>query len=250
MARIGAKRCQNAFQTIPDVSFFDARKKFAAKFSDRKLPFSFIDAGCGNGWVVRKVSKISNCTQAVGIDGSEKMILKARKIDPKLNYYCADLMSWAPKKKVDLVHSMEVFYYLEDPKKLIDNMVKELLKIPEVNESQENTKYRLFKEYFLKSFSSRLAEYTNPEIEVQNKTILNENYTIVNSILIGTSERPEVKIDWRIYTKNPDNPLIRDLIIEGLSLARTQKEEFASILNSNDGDINFLFKSLDEFSKN
>ena len=84
---------------------------------------------------------------------------------------------------------------------------------------------------------------------MQNKTILNKNYTIVNSILIGTSERPEVKIDWRIYTKNPDNPLIRDLIIEGLSLARTQKEEFASILNSNDGNINFLFKSLAEFSK-
>ena len=107
-----------------------------------------------------------------------------------------------------------------------------------------------FEKYFLKSFSSRLAEYTNPEIDVLNKEILSENYTIVNSILIGTSERPEVKIDWRIYTKNPDNPLIRDLIIEGLSLARTQKEEFASILNSNDGDINFLFKSLDEFSKN
>ncbi len=87
-----------------------------------KLPFSFIDAGCGNGWVVRKVSKISNCTQAIGVDGSEKMILKARKIDPKLNYYCADIMSWIPKKKVDLVHSMEVFYYLKDPKKLIDNI--------------------------------------------------------------------------------------------------------------------------------
>ena len=82
------------------------------------------------------------------------------------------------------------------------------------------------------------------------KKKINENYTIVNSLLIGTSERPEVKIDWRIYTKNPDNPLIRDLIIEGLSLARTQKEEFASILNSNDGDINSLFKVLDEFSKN
>ena len=107
----------------------------------------------------------------------------------------------------------------------------------------------LFESYFLKSFSSRLAEYTNPEIEVQGKEVLNKNYTIVSSLLIGTSDRPEVKIDWRIYTKNPDNPLIRDLIIEGLSLARTQKEEFASILNSNDGDINFLFKSLDEFSK-
>jgi len=108
----------------------------------------------------------------------------------------------------------------------------------------------LFEEYFLKSFSSRLAEYTNPEIDVQSKEILSENYTIVNSLLKGTAERPEVKIDWRIYTKNPENPLIRDLIIEGLSLARTQKEEFSSILNSNDNDINALFKTLEEFSKN
>jgi len=108
----------------------------------------------------------------------------------------------------------------------------------------------LFEEYFLKSFSSRLAEYTNPEIDVQSKEILSENYTIVNSLLKGTAERPEVKIDWRIYTKNSDNPLIRDLIIEGLSLARTQKEEFASILNSNDNDINALFRTLEEFSKN
>ena len=108
----------------------------------------------------------------------------------------------------------------------------------------------LFKSYFLKSFSSRLAEYTNPKIEVQGKEILNKNYTIVKSLLIATSERPEVKIDWRIYTKNPNNPLIRDLIIEGLSLARTQKEEFSSILNSNDNDINALFKILEEFSKN
>ncbi len=107
----------------------------------------------------------------------------------------------------------------------------------------------LFENYFLKSFSSRLSEYTNPKIEVQGKKTLNENYTIVNSLLIATSERPEVKIDWRVYTKNPDTPLIRDLIIEGLSLARTQKEEFASILNSNDGDINALFKTLKEFSK-
>ena len=108
----------------------------------------------------------------------------------------------------------------------------------------------LFEEYFLKSFSSRLAEYTNPEIDVQSKEILNENYTIVNSLLKGTPERPEVKIDWRIYTKKPENPLIRDLIIEGLSLARTQKEEFSSILNSNDNDMNALFKTLEEFSKN
>ena len=117
-----------------------------------------------------------------------------------------------------------------------------------LDENQKIKYSELFESYFLKSFSSRLAEYTNPEIEVQGKEVLNENYTIVNSLLIGTSDRPEVKIDWRIYTKNPDNPLIRDLIIEGLSLARTQKEEFSSILNSNDGDINILFKTLEKFS--
>ena len=119
-----------------------------------------------------------------------------------------------------------------------------------LDENQKNKYSELFESYFLKSFSSRLAEYTNPEIEVQGKQVLNKNYTIVNSLLIGTSDRPEVKIDWRIYTKNPDNPLIRDLIIEGLSLARTQKEEFSSILSSNDGDINALFKILKEFSNN
>ena len=118
-----------------------------------------------------------------------------------------------------------------------------------LNDDQKNTYSNLFENYFLKSFSSRLAEYTNPEIEVKNKQVLNTNYTIVNSILIATSDRPEVKIDWRVYTKNPDNPLIRDLIIEGLSLARTQKEEFTSILNSNEGNINALFKILEEFSK-
>ena len=119
-----------------------------------------------------------------------------------------------------------------------------------LNKDQKKRYAILFEEYFLKSFSSRLAEYTNPEIDVQSKEILSENYTIVNSLLKGTAERPEVKIDWRIYTKNPENPLIRDLIIEGLSLARTQKEEFSSILNSNDNDINALFKTLEEFSKN
>ena len=117
-----------------------------------------------------------------------------------------------------------------------------------LNEEQKLKYSKLFEAYFLKSFSSRLSEYTNPEIDVQTKEVLNKNYTIVKSILVGTSERPEVKIDWRVYTKNPDNPLIRDLIIEGLSLARTQKEEFASILNSNDGDINALFEALKQFS--
>tara|TARA_B100000683_G_C12170569_1_gene424101 strand:- start:54 stop:578 length:525 start_codon:yes stop_codon:yes gene_type:complete len=128
------------------------------------------------------------------------------------------------------------FYSLGSARKNLDN-------------DQKQKYSELFEAYFLKSFSSRLAEYTNPEIDVTGKQILNKNYTIVNSLLIGTSERPEVNIDWRIYTKNYDNPLIRDLIIEGLSLARTQKEEFSSILNSNNNDINALFKTLEEFSK-
>ena len=119
-----------------------------------------------------------------------------------------------------------------------------------LSDDQKKEYSKLFKDYFLKSFSSRLSEYTNPEIDVIKKEVLNENYTLVNSLLKATNERPEVKIDWRIYTKNPENPLIRDLIIEGLSLARTQKEEFSSILNSNDGDISALFQTLKEFSKN
>ena len=119
-----------------------------------------------------------------------------------------------------------------------------------LNDDQKKEYVKLFNDYFLKSFSSRLAEYTNPEIDVLGKEVLNKNYTIVNSLLKGTSERPEVKIDWRIYTKYSENPLIRDLIIEGLSLARTQKEEFASILNSNNDDINALFKTLKKFSEN
>ena len=119
-----------------------------------------------------------------------------------------------------------------------------------LNDSQKEKYLNLFENYFLKSFSSRLSEYTNPEIDVISKEVLNANYTIVKSILVATENRPEVKIDWRIYTKNSENPLIRDLIIEGLSLARTQKEEFASILSSNNGDINALFNTLEEFSKN
>ena len=119
-----------------------------------------------------------------------------------------------------------------------------------LDEEQKKKYSIIFEQYFLKSFSSRLAEYTNPEIDVYSKKILSENYTIVNSLLKGTSERPEIKIDWRIYTKNPENPLIRDLIIEGLSLARTQKEEFSSILSSNDGDINVLFSTLEKFINN
>ena len=119
-----------------------------------------------------------------------------------------------------------------------------------LDDNQKNKYLELFEDYFLKSFSSRLSEYSNPKIDVRDKDVLNKNYTIVKSILVATSDRPEIKIDWRIYTKNPDNPLIRDLIIEGLSLARTQKEEFASILNSNDGDINALYEALKKFANN
>ena len=114
--------------------------------------------------------------------------------------------------------------------------------------AQLNEYKRVFSEYFLKSFSSRLAEYSNPEIEVNSKNVINENYTIVSSTLVATDTRPEVKIEWRVYTKDPENLLIRDLIIEGLSLARTQKEEFSSIINSNDGKIEALLKNLSDFA--
>ena len=107
---------------------------------------------------------------------------------------------------------------------------------------------KVFAEYFLKSFSSRLAEYSNPEIEVDSKRVINKNYTIVSSTLVSTDSRPKVKIEWRVYTKDPDNLLIRDLIIEGLSLARTQKEEFSSIINSNDGKIEALLRNLSDFA--
>jgi len=118
------------------------------------------------------------------------------------------------------------------------------------NKLTENqiSKYNIvFTEYFLKSFSSRLAEYSNPEIEVNTKKVINKNYTMVSSTLVSTDSRPEVKIDWRVYTKDSNNLLIRDLIIEGLSLARTQKEEFSSIINSNDGNIEALLKNLSDF---
>ena len=116
-----------------------------------------------------------------------------------------------------------------------------------LNEDQKIKYKKLFKSYFLKSFSSRLVDYSDPKINVVSEKKINDKYTIVNTILEATSKNPEVKIDWRIYTKNPERPLIRDLIVEGLSLARTQKEEFKSIIQNNNGDINYLFKSLEEF---
>ena len=117
-----------------------------------------------------------------------------------------------------------------------------------LTEEQKKKYEKVFEQYFLKSFSSRLAEYSNPEIEVNSKKKINENYTMVNSTLVATNARPKVEINWRVYTKDPENLLIRDLIIEGLSLVRTQKEEFASIINSNDGNIDDLLKNLADFS--
>ena len=116
-----------------------------------------------------------------------------------------------------------------------------------LNEDQKIKYKKLFKSYFLKSFSSRLVDYSDPKINVVSEKKINNKYTIVSTVLEETSKNPEIKIDWRIYTKNPERPLIRDLIVEGLSLARTQKEEFKSILQNNDGDIKYLFKSLEEF---
>ena len=113
---------------------------------------------------------------------------------------------------------------------------------------KELKKYEaIFQKYFLKSFTSRLTDYSDPKIEVMSSEVVNDKYTIVKTVLLATEKKPEVKIDWRVYTKNPDKPLIRDLIVEGLKLARTQKEEFASILSSNNNDINALFQKLEEF---
>ena len=119
-----------------------------------------------------------------------------------------------------------------------------------LSDNQKKQYEELFKDYFLKSFSGRLVGYSDAKIAVLSEEIKNEKYTIVYSKLIGTSERPEVKIDWRVYTKDPENPLIRDLIIEGLSLARTQKEEFNSIIANNDGNIESLFENLNKFLEN
>jgi len=116
-----------------------------------------------------------------------------------------------------------------------------------ISEDEKNKYAKLFKSYFLKSFSSRLVTYTDPKINVISEKKINEKYTIVNSILVATEKRPEVKIDWRVYTKDPNKPLIRDLIVEGLSLARTQKEEFNSVIQNNDNNIDALFKTLEDF---
>ena len=117
----------------------------------------------------------------------------------------------------------------------------------QLNDEQLGEYLKLFEKYFLKSFTSRLTDYSDPKIDVLSAEVINEKYTIVKSLLLATDKKPEVKIEWRVYTKNPDKPLIRDLIIEGLSLARTQKEEFASVIESNNGDVTKLFITLKEF---
>ena len=118
-----------------------------------------------------------------------------------------------------------------------------------ISSDQKKTYNKLFKEYFLKSFSNRLVDYSDPKIEIQSEEKLSDKYTIVRSLLVATDKRPEVKLDWRVYTKDPKNPLIRDLVIEGLSLARTQKEEFNSIIVSNNNNLDALFNNLREFTK-
>jgi phospholipid transport system substrate-binding protein len=117
----------------------------------------------------------------------------------------------------------------------------------EFSDEQMEEYLPLFEKYFLKSFTSRLTDYSDPKINVLSAEILNPKYTIVKSLLLSTDKKPEVNIEWRVYTKNPDKPLIRDLIIEGLSLARTQKEEFASVIETNNGDVSKLFITLKEF---
>tara|TARA_Y100000590_G_scaffold305044_1_gene344036 strand:- start:349 stop:951 length:603 start_codon:yes stop_codon:yes gene_type:complete len=182
-----------------------------------------------------------------------------------------------------LIFTGKTFAYSSDPKQFITEIVDEAKKILVATNSKEFKekklteialvttdikgigyytigKYRksfseeqlkeyekLFEKYFLKSFTSRLSDYSDPKIEVLGVEVLNEKYVMVKSLLLATDKKPEVKIDWRVYTKNPDNPLIRDLIVEGLSLARTQKEEFASVIESNDGDVTKLFDTLKNF---
>ena len=179
--------------------------------------------------------------------------------------------------------TQKVFAYSSDPKQFIQEIVDEAKKILiESNSKEFKTKklsemalktvdikgvayyslgsYRkdlseeqlaeylvLFEKYFLKSFTSRLTDYSDPKIEVLETDVINNKYTIVKSLLLATDKKPEVKIEWRVYTKNPEKPLIRDLIIEGLSLARTQKEEFASVIQSNNGDVTKLFDTLNQF---
>ena len=181
-----------------------------------------------------------------------------------ITFFSNPLLAKEPSKLIEeIVNEASIILSSSDP---VESKIIKLNNIAETNvdidgigmytlgnyrkilNADEKIKYKkLFKSYFLKSFSSRLVDYSDPKITIVSEKKINEKYTIVNTILEETSKNPQIKIDWRIYTKNPERPLIRDLIVEGLSLARTQKEEFKSILQNNDGNINYLFKSLEEF---
>ena len=181
-----------------------------------------------------------------------------------ITFFSNPLLAKEPSKLIEeIVNEASIILSSSDP---VESKIIKLNNIAEINvdidgigmytlgnyrkilNADEKIKYKkLFKSYFLKSFSSRLVDYSDPKITIVSEKKINEKYTIVNTILEETSKNPQIKIDWRIYTKNPERPLIRDLIVEGLSLARTQKEEFKSILQNNDGNINYLFKSLEEF---
>ena len=181
-----------------------------------------------------------------------------------ITFFSNPLLAKEPSKLIEeIVNEASIILSSSDP---VESKIIKLNNIAETNvdidgigmytlgnyrkilNADEKIKYKkLFKSYFLKSFSSRLVDYSDPKITIVSEKKINEKYSIVNTILEETSKNPQIKIDWRIYTKNPERPLIRDLIVEGLSLARTQKEEFKSILQNNDGDINYLFRSLEEF---
>ena len=164
------------------------------------------------------------------VDDAKKILVASNSSD-----YKAEKLTEIAKSKVD-IKGIGMYTLGAYRKNLTDEQKKEYAV--------------LFEEYFLKTFVSRLTDYSEPKIDVISSDKINEKYTIVSSLLLATAKKPEVKIDWRVYTKNPNKPLIRDLIIEGLSLARTQKEEFSSIIESNDGNINALFAKLNEFIKN
>ena len=194
-------------------------RKYLIKFS---LITSFLILLCGKSFSVEP----SEFVQSI-VDEASKILVKDFSKEEKI-----EKLKYIALKSVDIKGIG--LYTLGKHRKTISDDQKE-----KYNE--------LFKKYFLKSFSSRLADYTDPKINVLSQEKINEKYTIVTSILVATEKTPEVKIDWRVYTKNPNKPLIRDLIIEGLSLARTQKEEFNSVIESNNGDINELFTNLKKF---
>ncbi len=181
-----------------------------------------------------------------------------------ISFLSNPLLAKEPSKLItEIVNEASIILSSSDP---VESKIIKLNNIAEINvdikgigmyalgkyrknltEDQKIKYEKLFRSYFLKSFSSRLVDYSDPKINVVSEKELNNKYTIVSTILEETNKNPEIKIDWRIYTKNPERPLIRDLIVEGLSLARTQKEEFKSIIQNNDGNIDYLFKSLEEF---